>query len=183
MIDIYYKILLLAGYIKKLLFINQYRAGKNFKLYFTGGVIGSRNKIRIGNNVSLHGWLISDGGEIIIKDNTKIHKNTVIRAMEKIEIGRHCDIGTNVYIQDHNSMSLNFLERRRCNGRVLYKSITIGDDVWIGRRAIILKGVAIGDRAVIGTGALVTHDVPPDSIVAGNPARIVKYLKYNKDDE
>lgn len=53
--------------------------------------------------------------------------------------------------------------------------ITIGNDVWIGAGAIILQGVAIGDGAVVGAGSVVTKDVPPYGIVAGNPARLLKY--------
>jgi maltose O-acetyltransferase len=52
----------------------------------------------------------------------------------------------------------------------------IGDDVWVGNGAMILKGVTIGDRAVVAARAVVTKDVPPDTVVAGNPARVVKTL-------
>ena len=55
------------------------------------------------------------------------------------------------------------------------KPIVIGDDVWIGACAIILKGVTINNGAVIAAGAVVTKDVEPYAIVAGNPARIIKY--------
>ncbi|WP_308462078.1 CatB-related O-acetyltransferase [Mesorhizobium sp. INR15] len=53
--------------------------------------------------------------------------------------------------------------------------IRIGNDVWIGRRAIILSGVTIGDGAVIGAGAVVSKDVPPYAVVVGNPAALVRY--------
>lgn len=53
--------------------------------------------------------------------------------------------------------------------------VVIGNDVWIGREALILSGVTIGDGAVIGARAVVTKDVPPYAIVAGNPAKVVKY--------
>lgn len=55
------------------------------------------------------------------------------------------------------------------------EDISIGDDVWIGARSIILKGVSIGRGAVIGAGAIVTKNVPPYAIVAGNPANIIRY--------
>ncbi len=55
--------------------------------------------------------------------------------------------------------------------------ISIGDDVWIGGRAIVLPGVAIGDRAVVGAGSVVTRDVPADAVVAGNPARVIRRLE------
>jgi acetyltransferase-like isoleucine patch superfamily enzyme len=56
------------------------------------------------------------------------------------------------------------------------KPVTIGNDVWIGARAMILPGVTIGDKCVIGAGALVKEDVPPNSVVAGNPAKVIKTL-------
>ncbi len=56
------------------------------------------------------------------------------------------------------------------------KSISIGRDTWIGAGAFILKGVTIGDNSVVGAGAVVSQDVPPNVIVAGNPAQIVRRL-------
>ncbi|MCG9022851.1 CatB-related O-acetyltransferase [Laribacter hongkongensis] len=53
--------------------------------------------------------------------------------------------------------------------------VTVGNDVWIGRSAIVLSGVEIGNGAVVGAGAVVTKDVPPYAIVAGNPAKIIRY--------
>ena len=57
-----------------------------------------------------------------------------------------------------------------------YKPITIGDDVWIGCNSIILKGVKIGNGSIVAAGSVVTKSVPPFSLVAGNPAKIVKEL-------
>ncbi len=59
------------------------------------------------------------------------------------------------------------------------RPIIIGNDVWIGSRVIILGGVKIGDGAIIGAGSVVTHDVPPYSVVGGNPARIIKSRKQS----
>ncbi|MEP4260738.1 MAG: DapH/DapD/GlmU-related protein, partial [Rhizobiaceae bacterium] len=56
------------------------------------------------------------------------------------------------------------------------KPIMIGSDVWVGGGAIICPGVAIGDRSVIAAGSVVTRDVPPDTVVAGNPARVIRAL-------
>ena len=177
----YYSVLELLGRLITVYLRNHFTAGRNFRLYLGGGVIGNKNTIFVGNNVRLFGWLISDGGKIIIEDNSIIHRNAVIRAIERIEIGGHCDISREVYIQDHNSMSLNYLDRRNCNGEILHEPVEIGNDVWIGRRAMIMKGVIIGDRAIIAAGAVVTHNVPSDAIAAGNPAKIVKYHNPKKD--
>jgi maltose O-acetyltransferase len=56
------------------------------------------------------------------------------------------------------------------------KSITIGDDVWIGGSSVICPGVTIGDRVVIGAGSVVTKSFPEDVVIAGNPAKIIRYL-------
>lgn len=60
------------------------------------------------------------------------------------------------------------------------KPVFIGNDVWIGRRVIILPGVHIGNGVIIGAGAVVTKDVPDYAVVAGNPARIIKYRNMEK---
>lgn len=105
---------------------------------------------------------------------TIIHPGAIIRAKESITIGDYVCIGANCYIQDHNSLSLDHLERRIKNGKVISKPIIIGNDVLIGRTVTILKGIRIGDRAIIGARAVVVYDVPADSTVVGNPARVVK---------
>lgn len=183
-VSIYYKLSALLGNFKKLLFLNSYQAGKNFKLDISGGVIGDKGKIVIGNNVFLSGWLISDGGKIIVGNNTIINKNTIIRSLNLVKIGKYCDIANDCAIQDHNSRSLDYGERRKYmltgkfDEKVLNSPVVIGDDVWIGRRVTILKGVTIGDRAILATNAVITKDVPSSSVAAGNPAKIVKKLDY-----
>lgn len=63
----------------------------------------------------------------------------------------------------------------RNSGRGRNESVKIGRNVWIGARVTVLKGVTIGDAAVVGAGAVVTKDVPPFAIVAGNPARFIRW--------
>ena len=62
------------------------------------------------------------------------------------------------------------------------EKIEIGDNVWIGAHVIILKGVIIGNGSVIGAGSVVTHDVPPNCVVAGNPAKIIKKRHASQSD-
>lgn len=104
-------------------------------------------------------------------------------------VGKFCSISGNVLIgMGHHTLSYLsnsplFTEKNNGTGHswtdreslLPYKLVTIGNDVWIGTRAMVLGGVTIGDGAVIGAGAIVTKDVPPFAIVAGVPARIVRY--------
>lgn len=98
-------------------------------------------------------------------------------------IGGECLIGMGTHSLNHISTSPIFTSRDNATGHSWtsetdvheYKRVTIGNDVWIGQRAVVLGGITIGDGAVIGAGAIVTHDVPPYAIVAGCPARIIRY--------
>jgi len=82
------------------------------------------------------------------------------------------------YLEDRN----NFIKNKDWSN-VPTKKITIGDKVWIGFNAAILKGVTIGERSVIGACSVVTDNVPPDSVVSGNPARIVRKIDGNGETE
>ena len=94
-----------------------------------------------------------------------------------VSIGAHTLIGAETVIVDTDCHPLLPEMRRveKCNG-CISKPIHIGSDVFIGSRAIILKGVSIGDGSVIGAGSVITSDVPARTVVAGNPARIVKTI-------
>ena len=80
---------------------------------------------------------------------------------------------------DSDAHSLNYLERRMPSLDQIKKKnapIIIEDDVLIGTRSIILKGVTIGARSVIGSGSVVTKSIPADCIAAGNPCKVIKYI-------
>ena len=102
------------------------------------------------------------------------------------EIGDDVLIAFDVLIMDHDSHSLVFDERRNdvqewMRGKkdwshVMMVPVIIKDKVWIGARATVLKGVTIGEGAVVGAGSVVVEDVPPWTLVAGNPARVIRAL-------
>ena len=116
------------------------------------------------------------GSKIVIGNNVGISGSTIC-ARRSVIIGDNVLIGSGCIITDTDAHPINWRLRRE--GRDDLKAIEpviIGNDVFIGARSIILKGVSIGDRAVIGAGSVVCKDVPADTIVAGNPAVIVKKL-------
>ena len=91
----------------------------------------------------------------------------------QVEIGRNCPFGPGVHIHAATH-PLNADERIR--GPEYGKPVRIGDNVWIGGRAVLNPGVSVGDNAVIASGAIVTDDAPDDVLVQGNPATIVKQI-------
>ena len=131
----------------------------------------------IGNNSFLisKNFRICTGCRITINDSAKLilgsgilNHNCVIECFEHVEIGEDCKISENVQIRDSN----NHLILR--NGYKKSSPIFIGDHVWIGLNAIILPGVKIGSGAIIAAGSVVNKDVPPNSLVGGVPAKILR---------
>jgi acetyltransferase-like isoleucine patch superfamily enzyme len=100
---------------------------------------------------------------------------TVIAEAAEIKIGKRCLIGPNVTIQDSDFHGIAVNERRNA-GSVIRRPVWIGNDVFIGANAIILKGVTIGDGAVVAAGSVVTKSIPPCTIAGGNPARVLKSI-------
>lgn len=150
------------------------------------------SKIKIGKNSLVEGILIVNpyGGKITIGDYVFIGRGTVIQSGVEIKIGNDVQISNNVYIVDNNAHEIDFIERQETarkilkegyhslkdSGNIIRKEIIIQDNAWINFNCIILKGVTIGKGSIIGAGSVVTKDVPPNTLVAGNPAQIMKYL-------
>lgn len=170
------------------------KAYLNFGLVMIG--MNNKDQIILGKGVDLYGSLsVGKKGQIIIGDYTCTSRGSMIQALSRIEIGRFACIAPDVLIYDSNHLSIYakdrmvhtlFAEKGIYSENEVTKPITIGHHVWIGRRAIILKGVTIGDRSIVGANAVVTHDVPPDVVVAGNPAKVFKQIRQapiNPDTE
>lgn len=113
------------------------------------------------------------GYNIHLGENFYANFNCVILDVCKVQIGNNCMMapGVHIYTAAH---PLNPYER--IAGTEYGKPVTIGDNVWIGGRAVINPGVTIGDNAVIASGAVITKDVPANVVVGGNPARVIKKL-------
>lgn len=117
----------------------------------------------------------SASAEITIGDECGF-TGAVVVAETKVTIGDRVLAGGNAQIVDTDFHPLDPDERRRNINAGASRPISIGDDVFIGMNSIILKGVTIGDGSVVGAGSVVSQDVPPRTIVAGNPARVVRSL-------
>ena len=138
---------------------------KLVKDLFTGGIgenssvqtplyVNIASNLHIGNNVSINPYFrCMTAGEIYIEDEVKIAMNVSL-------------ITNNHDFYDREILTI--------------KDIRIKKNAWIGSGAIILPGITIGENAIVGAGSVVTHDVPDNTVVAGNPARIIKELEFCK---
>jgi acetyltransferase-like isoleucine patch superfamily enzyme len=117
------------------------------------------------------------GSKIIIGDNVGISGST-INATTTITIGDNVLIGSGCIITDTDSHPLGIEDRIRNDySKTKSSPIVICNNVFIGARSIILKGVTIGEGAIIGAGSILSSNVPPFSIYAGNPAKFIKKVE------
>jgi acetyltransferase-like isoleucine patch superfamily enzyme len=143
----------------------------------------------LGNHVSVYAgcsFAIGENGKCTVGDFTLLN-GAIVMAEERIDIGSYCLISWGVGIADSDFHPLEpaqrlvdaqalapFLKDRPPRPKLKTAPVKIGDNVWIGMNAVILKGVTIGDNSVVAAGAVVTKSVPANTIVAGNPAVEVK---------
>ena len=117
------------------------------------------------------------GKNIHVGDNFTANYNVTILDIAPVTIGDGCMFGPGVTISAVTH-PVNAIRRR---GRIAQaKPVTIGNDVWLGANVLVMPGVTIGDNVVVGAGAVVTHDIPSNSLAMGVPARVARRLDHRK---
>ena len=149
--------------------------------------------IKVGANTIVEGSLLTfaHGGRITVGEWCYIGEGSRIWSAGQIDIGDRVMISHNVNIFDNLTHPVDPVLRHqhfRAIASVGHphridlgaRPVRINDDAWIAAGAMVLRGVTIGKAAIVGAGAVVSHDVPPFAIVAGNPARVIRYVKSDE---
>jgi acetyltransferase-like isoleucine patch superfamily enzyme len=156
----------------------QGRARAPFSVRLRGRVqLEGCGEVVLGEGVSLNGTVVPIElvtytlGRIEIGNHTFINYGSSIAARASVKIGANCLLGHYTFVMDNNQHDI-----VRHTELPQSDPVIIEDHVWIGSKAVILPGVRIGSRAVIGAGSIVTKDIPPRCVAAGNPARVIRRL-------
>lgn len=162
------------------------------RLYMYGGMpyLYGGLRLRIGDDCKINARTsfvsskVLDEPVLEIGDHSSIGWQVTISVAERVTIGRHVRIANNVLICDNPGHPLD-AEARRTEPvtREQIRPVRIDDDVWIGTGAMVMPGVHIGRGSVIAAGSVVTRDVPADVVAAGAPARVVRTLRHDSDND
>ena len=166
------------------------RLPRSSTINYYGIAIKENCKVEVGESSQIGGSLSFDRADGFIRIGDRVFMNGSIVCAEKVELGDDILIAWGVTIVDHNSHSISFSQRandvtdwqagRKDWTHVKIKPVKICDKAWIGFNSIILKGVTVGEGAVVAAGSVVAKDVPPWTVVAGNPARIIREIPLHE---
>lgn len=155
-------------------------------IYIRGrAAISWRHGFTTGVGVRLDAFGRGDEKLLIIGERVQINDYVHIGAIERVSIGNDVLIASRVFISDHNHGRYDVKDRNSSpdippvERPLVSAPVVIEDRVWICENVCIMPGVRIGAGSIIGAGAVVTHDLPPDSIAVGIPARVVK--RYDRE--
>jgi maltose O-acetyltransferase len=136
------------------------------------GTIAIADRVRFRSEAATSELVTWKDGTIEIGEGTTINYGTSISAASTIKIGRNCLVGTYV-----NIMDCDFHNAHDHSWNMDAQPVVIEDDVWLGNRCMITKGVTVGRGSVVAACSLVTKNVPPNTMVVGVPARVVQHLR------
>jgi acetyltransferase-like isoleucine patch superfamily enzyme len=134
-------------------------------------IIGER--VRLVSTVATIDLSVGPGATLEIGDQVYINYGCSIGATELVRIGPRCNIGTYCIMMDNDYHSL---EPERRNEMPPSAPIILEENVWLGARVIVLRGVRIGANSVVGAGSVVSKDIPPRSVAVGVPAKVTRSL-------
>ena len=137
--------------------------------------IGRGARMRFGRWVWIgHGTKIRcHEGEVSIGDKTVMGQECTISAYQHVSIGEQCILADRVMLIDFDHNVAEVERPIRVQG-IYKRDVRVGNNVWIGHAAQIMRGVTVGDNAIVGANAVVTKDVPANAVVAGVPARVIR---------
>jgi len=138
-------------------------------------------RLEIGSDVLLepHVWLTAPGtARIRIGSGTFLNIAVMVAALELVEIGEHCMFANGCFITDSDHRFDDPDRPVPWQGFTSKGPTRIGDNVWCGANVVITSGVTVGERSVIGANSVVTSDIPPFSIAAGAPAKVLRTIEY-----
>ena len=137
--------------------------------------IGRNATLRVGRWAWVgHGCKIRvHEGDVEIGAKTVIGQECTISAFQHISVGRECIIADRVMMIDFDHGVTEVERPIRLQG-IYKRDVRVGNNVWIGYGACVLRGITVGDNSVVGTSAVLTHDVPANAVVAGVPARVIR---------
>ncbi len=124
-------------------------------------------------------WITAPGrARVRIGPGTFLNQSVMIAAQELVEIGEHCMLANGCFVSDASHRYDDPDKPVPWQGFTSKGPTRIGANCWLGAHVVVTSGVSIGERCVIGAGSVVTSDIPPFSIAAGAPARVLKSVEY-----
>jgi acetyltransferase-like isoleucine patch superfamily enzyme len=138
-------------------------------------------RLEIGAHTLLepHVWITAPGSaRVRIGSGTFLNIGVMVAALELVEIGDHCMFANGCFVTDANHRFDDPDRPVPWQGFTSKGPTRIGDNVWCGANVVIASGVSVGERSVIGANSVVTSDIPPFSVAAGAPAKVLRTIDY-----
>ncbi len=143
----------------------------------TGVILGYKPGLRLGTGEIL---LQARGkSSIAIGESTRLSNNVALVAVQSITIGARCLIGDSVCLMDCDFHEITPSTRNHSHGKTV--PVVVGNNVWLGSRVMVLKGVEIGDNTAVAAGSIVTRSLPSNVVAAGSPARVVRSIAEQRE--
>jgi len=137
------------------------------------GLMFIGDRVRLASSISTLELSTGPAGTLRIGDRVLINQGCSLGATKLVSIGDSCNLGPQVIVIDN---AFHELDPARRNEQPEPAPVILEDNVWLAARVIVLPGVTIGRNSVIGAGSVVTHDIPPDVLAAGMPAKVIRSL-------